>query len=101
MSRSPTAVCWATTSTLFIEKSTGEDSVIYRSGEGYRLVLARPRTHRLSPVDPSVTVCPARPPHLSMAEAIDRLEAAGQPFLFFVNAETSRSLLMPRPAAAT
>jgi hypothetical protein len=79
---------------LFTEKSTGEDSVIYRSGNGYRLVLARPRAHRLGPVDPSITVCPAPAPHLSMAEAIARLEAAGQPFLFFVNAETSRGNLI-------
>ena len=79
---------------LFIEKSTGEDSVIYRSGDGYRLVLARPRTHRLGPIDPSITVCPAPAPRLSMAEAIARLEAAGQPFLFFVNAETGRGNLI-------
>ena len=75
---------------LFTEKSTGEDSVIYRSGEGYRLMMARPRSHRLGPVDPSVTVCPAPAPRLPIAGAIARLEAAGQPFLFFVNAETSR-----------
>ena len=79
---------------LFTERSTGEDSVIYRSGDGYRLVLARPRTHRLGPVDPSITVCPAPAPRLSIAGAINRLEAAGQPFLFFVNAETSRGNLI-------
>jgi hypothetical protein len=41
---------------LFTEKSTGADSVIYRTADGYRLALARPRTRRLSPVDPSITV---------------------------------------------
>jgi ribosome-associated translation inhibitor RaiA len=79
---------------LFTEKSTGKDGVIYRSGEGYQLVLAGPRTHRLGPVDPSITVCPAPAPRLSLAGAIARLEAAGQPFLFFVNAETSRGNLI-------
>jgi hypothetical protein len=79
---------------LFTERSSGEDSVIYRSGDGYRLQLARPRTHRLGPVDPSITICPAPAPRLSTAEAIDRLEAAGQPFLFFVNAETCRGNLI-------
>jgi hypothetical protein len=68
--------------------------VIYRSGDGYRLVLARPRTHRLGPVDPSITVCPAPAPRLSITGAINRLEAAGQPFLFFVNAETGRGNLI-------
>ena len=79
---------------LFTEKSTGEDSVIYRSGDGYRLVLARPRTHRLGPAGPSITVCPAPAPRLPVAEAIARLEAAGQPFLFFVNAQTGRGNLI-------
>ena len=31
---------------LFTERSTGEDSVIYRTAGGYRLALARPRTGR-------------------------------------------------------
>ena len=79
---------------LFTEKSTGEDSVIYRSGDRYRLMMARPRTHRLGPVDPSITICPAPAPRLSIAGAVARLEAAGQPFLFFVNAETSRGNLI-------
>jgi len=79
---------------LFTEKSTGEDSVIYRSGDGYRLVLARPRTRRLGPVDPSITVSETPAPRLSMAEAIARLEAARQPFLFFVNAGTGRGNLI-------
>jgi hypothetical protein len=35
---------------LFTEKSTGEDSVVYRAGDGYRLALAHPRTRRLGPV---------------------------------------------------
>jgi len=79
---------------LFTEKSTGEDSVIYRSGDGYRLVMARPRTHRLGPADPPVTVCPAPAPRLSIAGAAARLEAAGQPFLFFVNTGTGRGNLI-------
>jgi Sigma 54 modulation/S30EA ribosomal protein C terminus len=79
---------------LFTEKSTGEDSVIYRSGNGYRLALARPRTHRLGPADPSITVSQTPAPRLSVAEAAARLEAAGQPFLFFVNAGTGRGNLI-------
>lgn len=75
---------------LFTEKSTGEDSVIWRSGDGYRLALAHPRTRRLGPVDASITVSEIRPPRLPLAEAKAALEAAGQPFLFFVNPETGR-----------
>jgi hypothetical protein len=79
---------------LFTEKSTGEDGVIYRSGDGYRLALARPRTRRPGPADPTVTVSQTPAPRLPVAEAIARLEAAGQPFLFFVNAETGRGNLI-------
>jgi hypothetical protein len=79
---------------LFTEKSTGEDSVIYRSGDGYKLVLARPRTHRLGPVAPSITVSPAPAPRQSVTGAIALLEVTGQPFLFFVNTETSRGNLI-------
>jgi hypothetical protein len=79
---------------LFTEKSTGEDSVIYRTGDGYRLALAHPRTHRLGPADPSITVSQTPAPRLPVAEAITRLEAIGQPFLFFVNTGTSRGNLI-------
>ena len=75
---------------LFTEKSTGEDSVIWRSGDGYRLALARPRTRRLGPVDPSITVSGISAPRLLLTEAKAALEAAGQPFLFFINTETGR-----------
>ena len=33
----------------FTEKSTGEDSVIYRAGDGYRLALAHPRQPHVPP----------------------------------------------------
>jgi len=35
---------------LFTEKSTGEDSVIYRAGDGYRLALAHPRQPHVPPL---------------------------------------------------
>jgi hypothetical protein len=79
---------------LFTEKSTGEDSVIYRSGDGYRLALAHPRTRRLGLADPSITISQTAAPRLSTARAIARLEATGQLFLFFVNTETGRGNLI-------
>jgi Sigma 54 modulation/S30EA ribosomal protein C terminus len=79
---------------LFTEKSTGEDSVIYRSGDGYRVVLAHPRARRLGPVNPDITVSSTPVPRLSEAEAITRLEATGQEFVFFVNAGTGRGNLI-------
>jgi len=79
---------------LFTEKSTGEDSVIWRTADGYRLALAHPRTRQLGPVDPSITVRKMPAPRLPVAEAAARLEAEGQPFLFFVNDETGRGNLI-------
>jgi len=79
---------------LFTEKSTGEDSVVYRAGDRYRLALAHPRTRRLGPVSPSITISKVPAPRLTAAEAIARLEIAGQSFLFFVNPETGRGNLL-------
>jgi hypothetical protein len=79
---------------LFREKSTGEDSVIYRKADGYRLALAHRKTRLLGPVDPSISVSQVPATRLTVTEAEDRLEAFGQPFLFFVNAETGRGNLI-------
>jgi len=79
---------------LFTEKSTGQDSVIWRTADGYRLALAHRRTRRLGPVGPSITISEMPAPRLPVTEAAARLEAAGQPFLFFVNAGTGRGNLI-------
>ena len=79
---------------LFTEKATGEDGVMYRIRDGYRLALAHPRSGRLGPVAPSITVSNMPAPRLAVTEAIARLDATGQLFLFFVNAETGRGNLM-------
>lgn len=75
---------------LFTEKSTGEDAVVYRTGRGHRLALAHPRPRRLGPIDTTITISHLAAARLSVAAATERLEASGQPFLFFVNTETGR-----------
>jgi hypothetical protein len=79
---------------LFTEKSTGEDSVIYKTPNGYRLALAHHRTGRLAPVGASITVSQVPAQRLTVTEAEDRLEAFRQPFLFFVNSQTGRGNLI-------
>ena len=79
---------------LFTEKATGEDSVIYRTPDGYRLAQVRPRPHRPVPVDASITISEHPAPRLAVHEAITRLEALGQPFLFFANSQTRRGNLI-------
>ena len=79
---------------LFTEKSTGEDGVVYRVADGYRLALAHPRSGRLGPVAPTISVSKIPVPRRSVPEATAELEATGQLFLFFVNAETGRGNLI-------
>jgi ribosome-associated translation inhibitor RaiA len=79
---------------LFNERSTGEDSVLYRVGDRYRLVQARPKPDRLGPLPAAVTLSEHQAPVLTIKEAISRLEWLGQPFVFFVTAETGRGSLL-------
>jgi ribosome-associated translation inhibitor RaiA len=79
---------------LFTERSTGQDSVIYRTRGGYRLAMAHPKPGRLGPLPDSVTVSQLPAPRLTVREAAERLDAAGQPFTFFVDAGTGRGSLL-------
>ncbi len=79
---------------LFTERSTGQDSVICRTPGGYWLAMAHPEPGRLGPLPGSVTVSRLPVPRLMVREAIQRLDAAGQPFTFFVDAGTGRGSLV-------
>ena len=79
---------------LFTERATGQDSVLYRTADGYRLAQVRPRPGGLGPVHVAVTVSEHPAPGLTLAAAIAQLEALGQPFLFFVSSETGRGNLI-------
>jgi ribosome-associated translation inhibitor RaiA len=78
---------------LFTERSTGQDSVIYRTGDGYRLAMTHPKPGRLGPLPGSVTVSTLAAPRLTIQEAARRLDAGG-PFTFFVDADTGRGSLL-------
>lgn len=79
---------------LFTERSTSQDSVIYRTDHGYRIAQVHPKPDRLGPIGTDFTVSDVPAPRLDLAEAEARLEAFGQPFLFFVNAQTGRGNLI-------
>ena len=78
---------------LFTEKSTGEDSVIYRTADGYRLALTHRRTRRPGPVGPSVTVSEMPAPRLPVAarllSAVERLVAGEPPVRYRRDASTA------------
>jgi len=79
---------------LFTERVTGQDSVLYRTPDGYRLAQARPRPGQLGPMAAAITVSEQPAPRLTTREAITRLEALGQLFLFFVDVQTGRGCLL-------
>lgn len=79
---------------LFTELSTGQDSVIYRTTSGYRLAMMHPKPGRLGPVPGSMTVSELPAPRLTAEQAAARLEAMGQPFLFFADTHTGRGSLI-------
>ena len=79
---------------LFTERSTGEDSVLYRVGDRYRLAQVRPKPNRLGPLPAAVTLSEHPAPVLRLAEAIGRLDLLGQPFVFFVNPDTGGASLL-------
>jgi hypothetical protein len=59
-------------------------------------VRVRPSEHaeHVGPIAVAITVSKILAPRLSVAGATARLEAAGQPFVFFVNSHTSRGSLI-------
>lgn len=83
---------------LFTERATGTDSVVYVTGDGYRIAQVEPRPDllELEPLGSAVTVSEVRPVPLELAEAETRLEASGWPFMFFVNRRTGRGNLIYR-----
>lgn len=75
---------------LFTERSSGQDSVIYRVADGYRIAMAHPKPRRAGPLPRSVTLSTLPAPRLTVEEAAVRLDESGQPFTFFVDAGTGR-----------
>jgi ribosome-associated translation inhibitor RaiA len=79
---------------LFVERSTGQDSVIDRTPPGYRLAMTDPNPGRLGPVPGSITVSNLAAPRLAFTQAAERMEAMGLPFMFFVDPRSGRGRLI-------
>ncbi len=76
---------------LFADLETTQDSVIYRSGGAYRMAQLDPKPGRdtAAPAVP-LTISPHPAPGLTPAEAAQRLELTGLPFIFFADQDTGR-----------
>jgi hypothetical protein len=82
---------------LFTEAATGGDAVIYRGGTtGLRLARLEsgPKWLDLSAVP--ITLSPHPAPLLTVAEAVQRLDGTGWPFVFFADAHTGRGTVIYR-----
>jgi ribosome-associated translation inhibitor RaiA len=79
---------------LFVERSTGQDSVIYRTTNGYGLAMADPKPGMLGQLAGSIAVGELAAPRLAFPDAAERLDATGQPFIFFVDPRTGRGRLI-------
>ncbi|HEX6933391.1 MAG TPA: sigma 54 modulation/S30EA ribosomal C-terminal domain-containing protein [Streptosporangiaceae bacterium] len=79
---------------LFVERSTGQDGVIWRTASGYGLALADPKPGTLSQLPASIAVGELAAPWLAFPEAAERLDATSEPFIFFVDPRTGRGRLI-------
>ncbi|GLY67793.1 sigma 54 modulation/S30EA ribosomal C-terminal domain-containing protein [Amycolatopsis taiwanensis] len=81
---------------LFTEAGSGQDSVLYRSGPtGHRLARLTPAgPHELAPFELPVTISDQPAPRLTPAEAVDRLNLIGLPFLFFFDTKRGRGAVL-------
>ncbi|MEV4709422.1 sigma 54 modulation/S30EA ribosomal C-terminal domain-containing protein [Actinoplanes sp. NPDC049316] len=80
---------------LFTDERTGLDAIVYRAGPtGYRLARLRPAEQAETGVTVPLTVSDQPAPRLTIAEAIERLNLTGQPFLFYADATDGRGRLL-------
>lgn len=80
---------------LFTEDATGGDAVIYRGGStGYRLSRLSSGPTWLPLSSMPITLSPHPAASLTVAEARQRLDNTGLPFVFFADAETGRGSVL-------
>ncbi len=83
---------------LFTEKGTGCAAVLYKDrATGYRLALVAPDLRdQLSPFRRAVTISSQPVPCLARADAVERLNLLGLPFLFYIDAAEGRASVLYR-----
>jgi ribosome-associated translation inhibitor RaiA len=77
---------------LFVEESSGQDAVVYRDGPAtLRLAQIGGGSGAIGPHTVQLTVSPHPAPLLDTAEAANRLEMAGLPFVFYLDGDHGRA----------
>ncbi|MFH8387219.1 sigma 54 modulation/S30EA ribosomal C-terminal domain-containing protein [Kitasatospora sp. NPDC018058] len=76
---------------LVAQGEVGEDSVLYRaSPTGYRLAQVCPSAGQLGTTAAPLTVSPVPAPRMNAGAAKRRMDALGQPFVFYTDEFTDR-----------
>lgn len=82
---------------LFRDLASGEDSVLERRDNGaYRLTRLHRRPVDAGPAAIELTIADTTPAEVTVSEAIQRLDADGEPFVFFANTATGRGNVVYR-----
>jgi ribosome-associated translation inhibitor RaiA len=81
---------------LFRELTSDLDAVIERVEDGYRLARVRAVPVPLGPTAVPIELAAVDAPRLTLAEAIERLDAGGERFVFFVEPTTDRGNVVYR-----
>jgi hypothetical protein len=82
---------------LFCDLASGEDAVLERMPDhSYRLTRLRPLLVESGPASIALTIDEATPAELTVPEAMQRLDANGERFVFFANATTGRGNVVYR-----
>lgn len=81
---------------LFTNVRTNEENVVYRAGDGFELVQPTP-----DPEDLVLSAAPIRlsrlvPARLGLDQAVELLDLAAEPFVFFLDEETGRGCVVYR-----
>ena len=79
---------------LFVEETTGLDSVLYRADSGYRVAQVEKATSDVASGVTPVTVSPRPATVLTVEEATCRLNETGLPFVFFRDEVTHRGCVL-------
>ena len=82
---------------LFTDLESGQDSIVYRSGAtGYRLAQVHPEPGHTRRTTAFMTTSPYPAARLELAEAVERLNLTGWPFVFYADPATGRARVLYR-----
>ncbi|MDA8310103.1 MAG: sigma 54 modulation/S30EA ribosomal C-terminal domain-containing protein [Actinomycetota bacterium] len=80
---------------LFVDLASGIDSIVERTDAGtYRMTRLRPSGVGLGPTAEPVELSDVEVPVLGLQEAIERLGASGERYLFFADAASGRGVVL-------